>query len=587
MVTTPNPCGTDRTLLLHTPKSLKYLVKHLLNTAELATLAEVSRALTAEVNLPVLLDNILRHANELTDSAASSVILFNPERESLYFAHATGPSAEKLLFEWGKTSSQGVPIHGSIAGQVFSTGVPARTDAVWENPEHFKDIDAETNMKTASMLCVPLEVGSERIGVVQLLNKITGNYTDRDSALLDHFAAQAAIAIRNAKLFEDLLAHMGFTITSHPSTSPIEFLTELGKPARTETLSVLFADMRGFTQLCLLVTRPERTQELLNAFLSMLADSVTEFGGSVNKFLGDGILALFRGDEHAVRALRSASLIVTRFDRLRGEWNATTNFALSFLDVGIGIASDSAILGSVGSRTVRDFTAVGTTVNLAANLMEDARHGRQILIDKRTFLANQHQIASAEGPESFELKKPGQLVGHPYERYWVKEFASRSLVSTPADASPKNMTSNVFVSYSHHDSRWLKDLQTHLKPHARLGKISAWDDTMIRPGKRWRDEIERAIATAKIAVLLVSPNFLESNFIAENELPPLLEAAKTSGLTIIWVPLSASSFHVTPIAEYQSAIDPKRPLDQMSPPKQNGAWVTVCNAITAALSEQG
>jgi class 3 adenylate cyclase len=560
-------------------------VTHLLNTAELARLADVSRALTAEVNLPVLLDNILRHANELTDSAASSVILFDPERESLYFAHATGPSAEKLLSEWGKTSSPGVPIDGSIAGQVFSTGETARIDAVRGNPEHFKEIDAETTMHTASMLCVPLAVGSRRIGVVQLLNKATGNYTERDSALLDHFAAQAAVAIRNAQLFEDLLAHMGFTITSHPNTSPIELLDELEKPARTETLSVLFADMRGFTQLCLLVTRPEQTQEMLNAFLSMLADSVAEFGGSVNKFLGDGILALFRGNEHAVRALRSASLIVARFDQLRDGWNATTNFPLSFLDIGIGIASDSAILGSVGSRTVRDFTAVGTTVNLAANLMEDARSGRRILIDKRTFLANQHQIAAMEGPESFELKKPGQTVGHPYERYWVKELASGSLISAQSNTSPVKMTKNVFVSYSHRDARWMKDFKTHFKPYTRGGEIAAWDDTMIRPGKRWREEIERALATANVAVLLVSPHFLESDFIAANELPPLLAAAENSGLTIIWVPVSASSFHVTAIAEYQSALNPKRPLDRMTVPKQNEAWVSVCNAITAALSD--
>lgn len=83
-------------------------------------------------------------------------------------------------------------------------------------------------------------------------------------------------------------------------------------------------------------------------------------------------------------------------------------------------------------------------------------------------------------------------------------------------------------------------------------------------------------------MLLVSPNFLASGFIAEKELPPLLEAARQDGLSIVWVPISASSFEETPIAEYQAAHDPTAPLDSLSDAAQNQAWVEICKKIKAA-----
>ncbi|MBD2459869.1 leucine-rich repeat domain-containing protein [Oscillatoria sp. FACHB-1407] len=148
----------------------------------------------------------------------------------------------------------------------------------------------------------------------------------------------------------------------------------------------------------------------------------------------------------------------------------------------------------------------------------------------------------------------------------------------------KPMRDLVFISYSHKDKKWFEDLKQHLEPLVREQNLKLWDDTQIKPGAVWFDEIQKALAATKVAVLLVTPGFLASDFIAKNELPPLLDAVKAEGVQILWIPVRASNYEATAIEKYQAAHPTDKPLSGISTARRDRAWVEICQKIKAAAN---
>ena len=145
------------------------------------------------------------------------------------------------------------------------------------------------------------------------------------------------------------------------------------------------------------------------------------------------------------------------------------------------------------------------------------------------------------------------------------------------------VTKQVFISYSHEDKEWLLKLKKWLKPLEQRDIISTWDDTEIKAGTKWREEIKNSLHSAKAALLLVSQNFLASDFIANNELPPLLEAAEKEGLIVFWIAVSDSTYKDTDIANYQALNNPEEPLDTLKPPDQNKALRNIYERMKQAV----
>lgn len=145
----------------------------------------------------------------------------------------------------------------------------------------------------------------------------------------------------------------------------------------------------------------------------------------------------------------------------------------------------------------------------------------------------------------------------------------------------------IFISYSHkNDKKHLERLQVHLEPYVRARIFEVWDDTHIRPGKNWKKEIERAIASATVAIFLVSADFFASKFIAASELPPLLEAGRTRGTLILSVIVGACNFSDTELGQLQAVNSPSRPLNSLKGYQREEVWVKVINHIKGTLAPE-
>lgn len=138
----------------------------------------------------------------------------------------------------------------------------------------------------------------------------------------------------------------------------------------------------------------------------------------------------------------------------------------------------------------------------------------------------------------------------------------------------------LFISYSHKDERWLRRVRVHLRPLERDYDIEIWDDTRIRAGSNWREEIRRAIQNARVALLLISADFLASDFITYDELPPLLDAAKKNGARIIPLLLSPSRFNDTKnLSIFQAFNSPSDTLIDMAKKERERILVDLTREI--------
>jgi hypothetical protein len=196
---------------------------------------------------------------------------------------------------------------------------------------------------------------------------------------------------------------------------------------------------------------------------------------------------------------------------------------------------------------------------------------------------------------------PLDLAGIPvlvFDRSDSSEFVGRlaklirHALKTPDDfifpkvMEEKSKRQSVFVSYSHNDQEYLDRLLVHLKPLERDGLIDLWADTKLRAGDRWKKEIEKALQKATVAVLLVSADFLSSDFIINNELPPLLKNAEERGVRIIPVIVKPCRFaRDQNLKHFQSVNDPKDSLIRLSVGEQELIYDQVASEIEQTLSK--
>jgi signal transduction histidine kinase len=216
-------------------------------------LIDIARDLGSTLDLDELLNRIVKAAADITAAEAASILLYDNTSRQLYFQVATNidePTMRGLV----------VPLEGSVAGWIVTNRKPVRIDDVHEDARHFGDVELTTGFSTNSILGIPLVTKNKVVGVLEALNKNRGKFTTRDENLLSVLGAQAAVAIENARLFQqsDLIA---------------EFVHELRTP---------LASLSTATYLLL---RPEMSREQQEQIVSNIHNETLRLNALASSFL--------------------------------------------------------------------------------------------------------------------------------------------------------------------------------------------------------------------------------------------------------------------------------------------------------------
>ncbi len=163
----------------------------------LRRIIEITALLNSTLNLDELLQLIMTSAAELLNAETASLLLLDEEAHDLVIHTATGESGEQV-------AKQRVPAGKGIAGFVLDHNEPAIVENVKEDPRFYAAMDDATGFETRNVLALPLKVRDRIVGVVEVINKRDGKFTDIDQQLAEALANQAAIAIDNAQLYAKL-----------------------------------------------------------------------------------------------------------------------------------------------------------------------------------------------------------------------------------------------------------------------------------------------------------------------------------------------------------------------------------------------
>ncbi len=254
--------------------------------------------------------------------------------------------------------------------------------------------DSLTLHQTHSVMAAPILGRKGLLGLIYTDQQDVANvFSSDDLDLLNAVAVQTGVALdtvhahealqREAQAREKYERFLPQQLVDDVLLDPNK---EVKPGGRRQTLTVLFADLRGFTTLSEAHT-PEVVVDLLNRFFTLMSEVIFRHGGTLDKYIGDGVMALFGApystERDAVKAVRAAVEMQRSVVTFNQELAAA---ALPTIGLGIGVNTGPAIVGFIGSETRLDYTAIGDTVNLAARLEHLAKAG-QIIISEYTMQA--------------------------------------------------------------------------------------------------------------------------------------------------------------------------------------------------------
>ena len=281
--------------------------------------------------------------------------------------------------------------------------------------EQFAGVDSIVSQGVRSTICAPL-VAETRVHGALYADRLDpfAAFKPDDLELISAVAAQTAIAVENARAHERLAreevarANYSRFLPEYVVKQMLENPESFKLGGVNQTITILFADIRGFTRISE-HSPPEKIVSLLNRYFSAMTDIIFAHGGTLDKYLGDGLMALFGAPtatpEDASNALNAAVAMQRRVLSINLELN---NEGIPEIGVGIGLHTGEVTVGYIGSERRSEYTAIGDAVNTASRLESNAQGG-QILISDATAKAA-HSRYKLEAREAIMVKNRQQPV---------------------------------------------------------------------------------------------------------------------------------------------------------------------------------
>ncbi len=295
-----------------------------------------------------------------------------------------------------------IPAKSALALWLQATGRTLVLEEAAFQPQIGPEIlDAVRKLETYRLsMLIPLRLDGQLTGLLVLGEKLSGGiFEPEEIELLEMLGGETAVALRNARLYEQLRHQVEEVTFLRRYFDPKVFGTITANPSllniRNATLTICFWDIRGFSRLCeILKAHPNQISGFLSEYFKLAAEIIFEHSGVLDKFIGDGVMGLFgalihntdEGRQDAVNAVSAALTLNRRFDELLARWTERWVFYTPHsIDIGLGcgIHTGEVLVGNVGTETRDQFTALGPHVNFAQRLEARAKKGT-ILVSAST-----------------------------------------------------------------------------------------------------------------------------------------------------------------------------------------------------------
>ncbi len=383
---------------------------------EMDTIRQIGSALASSTfEIGKVLEYTMDMIREVMNVEAGSLLFLEDQQLELAVAFHSGEAAP------GRTRER---LGQGVAGHVAARGEAVLVNDPEKSPHPLPGDEGGNGFKARSALCVPMVSQGRVIGVIEVLNKVRGRFDANDRDLLQAIAASVCIALENARLYKETVAaveHERNLRRMFQKFVPTEVIDriihgqEAGKAAIEElkTVTLLNIDIRGFSTHARRAG-PRRTVAMLNLFFTAMGDIVFKHRGIVDKYLGDGFLAVFgapvsgAGDaDHAVAAaleMRGALATVNR--RLREEMGLV-------VETGISVHTGEVLAGNIGFEKKMDYTVIGDAVNTVFRLQVLTRgYPNGVLISKNTLdaVSPRMRVQAVPVPEAAGRDLAGVMV---------------------------------------------------------------------------------------------------------------------------------------------------------------------------------